>query len=137
MREEKEVGWVDGWKAHTGTPSAQFYVSMFLTAAQDGHISLERVVDATSTSPARIFGIKNKGEILPGYDADLVFVDLEREYEIKDEDVLSLSGWSPYAGRKFKAKPVRTMVRGRTVYENGKVVGQKGWGKQARAQYPG
>lgn len=137
MREEKEVGWVDGWKAHTGTPSAQFYVSMFLTAAQDGRISLERVVDATSTSPARIFGIKNKGEILPGYDADLVFVDLEREYEIKDEDVLSLSGWSPYAGRKFKAKPVRTMVRGRTVYENGKVVGQKGWGKQARAQYPG
>jgi dihydroorotase len=137
MREEKEVGWVDGWKAHTGTPSAQFYVSMFLTAAQDGHISLERVVDATSSSPARIFGIKNKGEILPGYDADLVFVDLEREYEIKDEDVLSLSGWSPYAGRKFKAKPVRTMVRGRTVYENGKVVGQKGWGKQARAQYPG
>ncbi|MGB6939927.1 MAG: dihydroorotase family protein, partial [Xanthobacteraceae bacterium] len=108
LREEKEVGWIDGWKAHTGTPSAQFYVSMFLTAALEGQISLERVVEATSASPARIFGLQNKGNLLPGYDADLVFVDLEREYEIKDEDVLSLSGWTPYAGRKFKAKPVRT-----------------------------
>jgi dihydroorotase len=135
LREEKEVGWIDGWKAHTGTPSAQFYVSMFLTAALEGQISLERVVEATSASPARIFGLENKGNLLPGYDADLVFVDLEREYEIKDEDVLSLSGWTPYAGRKFKAKPVRTIVRGRTVYANGKVIGQKGWGRQARARY--
>ena len=41
--------------------------------------------------------------------------------------MLSLTGWSPYAGRKFKAKPVRTIVRGRTVYKDGKVVGEKGW----------
>ena len=114
-REEKEIGWKDGWKAHTGTPSTQFYVSMFLTAALEGKIKLERVVEACSTAPARIFGIENKGEVLPGYHADLVLVDLDREYEIKDEDVLSLTGWSPYAGRKFKAKPVRTIVRGRTV----------------------
>ena len=136
-REEKEIGWKDGWKAHTGTPSTQFYVSMFLTAALEGKIKLERVVEACSTAPARIFGIENKGEVLPGYHADLVLVDLDREYEIKDEDVLSLTGWSPYAGRKFKAKPVRTIVRGRTVYKDGKVIGEKGWGRQARAHYPG
>jgi dihydroorotase-like cyclic amidohydrolase len=135
-REEKEIGWTDGWKAHTGTPSTQFYLSMFLTAALEGKIPLERVVEACSTAPARIFGIEHKGEVLPGYDADLVLVDLDREYEIKDEDVLSLTGWSPYAGRKFKAKPVRTLVRGRTVYRDGKVVGEKGWGRQARAKHP-
>lgn len=110
---------------------------MFLTAALEGKIKLERVVEACSTAPARIFGIENKGEVLPGYHADLVLVDLDREYEIKDEDVLSLTGWSPYAGRKFKAKPVRTIVRGRTVYKDGKVIGEKGWGRQARAHYPG
>jgi dihydroorotase (multifunctional complex type) len=136
-REEKEIGWKDGWKAHTGTPSTQFYVSMFLTAALEGKIKLERVVEATSTGPARIFGIEKKGDVVPGYHADLVLVDLDKEYEIKDEDVLSLTGWSPYAGRKFKGKTVRTIVRGRTVYKDGKVVGEKGWGKQARAQYPG
>ncbi len=133
-REEKEIGWTDGWKAHTGTPSTQFYLSMFLTAAMEGRIPLERVVEATSTAPARIFGLTTKGDILPGLDADLVLVDLERAYEIRDADVLSLTGWSPYAGRKVRGKPVRTLVRGRTVYLDGKVVGEKGWGRQAPAQ---
>ncbi len=135
-REEKEIGWTDGWKAHTGTPSTQFYLSMFLTAALEGKVSLERVVEACSTAPARLFGLGTKGRIHPGLDADLVLVDLEREYEIRDEDVLSLVGWSPYAGRKVKGKPVRTIVRGRTVYVDGKVVGEKGFGQQAKAARP-
>ncbi len=133
LREEKEIGWTDGWKAHTGTPSTQFYLSMFLTAALEGKISLERAVEATSTAPARLFKLERKGEISPGFDADLVLVDLENEYEVRDADVLSLIGWSPYAGRKFKGKPVRTILRGRTIYDNGEVVGGKGFGQQARA----
>ena len=132
-REEKEIGWTDGWKAHTGTPSTQFYLSMFLTAALEGKLPLERVVEACSTAPARLFKLDKKGEIRPGFDADLVLVDLEKEYEIRDEAVLSLVGWSPYAGRKVKGKPVRTIVRGRTVYKDGKVIGEKGFGKQAKA----
>ena len=131
-KEEKEIGWTDGWKAHTGTPSTQFYLSMFLTAALEGKVPLERVVEACSTAPARLFKLDKKGEIRPGFDADLVLVDLEKEYEIRDEDVLSLVGWSPYAGRKVKGKPVRTIVRGRTVYKDGKVIGEKGYGKQAK-----
>ncbi|UJQ93569.1 dihydroorotase [Mariluticola halotolerans] len=134
LAEEKEIGWTDGWKAHTGTPSTQFYLSMFLTAAMEGKISLERVVEACSTAPARIFGIEKKGELKPGYFADLVLVDLETEYEVANEDVLSLIGWSPYAGRKLKGKPVTTMVRGKIVYQDGKVVGERGFGKQAKAK---
>jgi dihydroorotase len=136
LREEKEIGWKDGWKAHTGTPSTQFYLSLLLDAARLGKISLERVVDATSTRPARIFGIKNKGEIRPGCDADLVMADLERQFEITDSDVLSLIGWTPYAGRKVQGKVDRTIVRGRTVFVDGKVTGEKGWGKIASATYP-
>jgi len=136
-REEKEIGWTDGWKAHTGTPSIQFYMSMFMTAALEGKIPLERVVEAGATAPARIFGIQDKGDIVVGNHADLVLVDLDAEYEIRDEDVLSLVGWSPYAGRKVRAKPVRTMVRGQTVYLDGKVVGEPGYGELARASYPG
>ena len=135
-REEKEIGWRDGWKAHTGTPSTQFYISMLLTAALEGKISLERAVDAISTNPARIFGIQHKGDVVPGNHADLVLVDLENEYDVKDEDVLSLTGWTPYAGRRLRGKTVRTLVRGRTVYKDGEVVGEKGWGKQAVARYP-
>ena len=135
--EEKEIGWKDGWKAHTGTPSTQFYISMLLTAAQEGRISLERAVDAIATNPARIFGIQKKGDVVPGNHADLVLVDLENEYEVKDEDVLSLTGWTPYAGRRLRGKTIRTLVRGHTIYKDGVVVGEKGFGKQAVAKYPG
>jgi len=133
-KEEKEIGWTDGWKAHTGTPSTQFYLSLLLTAVSEGKISLERVVELTSTSPARLFNIAKKGSILPGNYADLVLVDMNKEYEIRDEDVLSLVGWSPYAGRKVKGKPIVTIVRGQTVYKDGKVVGKKGVGKKAIAR---
>lgn len=133
-RDEKEVGWKDGWKAHTGTPSTQFYLSMFLTAAREGKISLERVAEACSTAPAQLFRLNNKGDIAPGLDADLVLVDLDHEYEIRNQDVLSLVGWSPYAGRRFHGKPMRTILRGRTVYLDGMVTGARGQGQQALAR---
>ena len=133
-KEEKEIGWTDGWKAHTGTPSTQFYLSLLLTAVSEGKITLDRVVELTSSSPARLFNIEKKGGILPGNYADLVLVDMNKEYEIRDEDVLSLVGWSPYAGRKVKGKPIVTIVRGQTVYKDGKVMGKKGMGKKAIAK---
>jgi dihydroorotase len=136
-REEKEVGWQDGWKAHTGTPSAQHYLSMLLDAARQERTTLETVARITSANPAGIFGLQGKGRIQVGYDADLVLVDLEAERQIRDEDSLGLIGWTPYAGRRVRGIPVRTLVRGHTVYADGKVVGEPGKGKQARAVYPG
>jgi dihydroorotase len=131
-REEKEPGWTDGWKAHTGTPSAQFYVPLLLDAARRGHISLERVVGATATDPARIFGLATKGRIAVGMDADVAIVDLDREWTITDDVVLSKIGWTPYAGRTITGAIDRTLVRGAVVYEDGQVTGQQGWGRQAR-----
>ena len=78
-REEKEPGWTDGWKAHTGTPSAQFYVPLFLDAARSGRLSLERVVELIAAAPARVFGLADKGRLEVGADADMAIVDLERQ----------------------------------------------------------
>ena len=130
-REEKEPGWTDGWKAHTGTPSIQFYVPMFLDAAVRGLISLERVVDATSTTPAAKFGLASKGRIAVGADADIAIVNLDADWTIQDRDVIGKIGWTPYAGRHLRAAIETTLVRGRVVYENGRVTGEPGWGRQA------
>lgn len=46
--------------------------------------------------------------------------------------MLSKIGWTPYAGRRVRGKIETTLVRGRVVYENGRVVGEPGWGNQAR-----
>jgi dihydroorotase len=131
-REEKEPGWTDGWKAHTGTPSAQFYVPMFLDAAVRGVLSLERVVELIATVPARTFGLADKGRLESGAHADIAIVDLEREFEIRDEDVLSKIDWTPYAGRRVRGAIHTTLVRGRVVFEGSTVVGDPGWGRQAK-----
>jgi dihydroorotase len=129
-RAEKEPGWTDGWKAHTGTPSTQFYVPLLLDAVHQGRLSLERVVALTATEPARVFGLGQKGRLEVGADADLAIVDLEREWTISDDAVISRIDWTPYAGRRLRGAIDRTIVRGRTVYVDGQVVGEPGWGRQ-------
>jgi len=132
-REEKEPGWIDGWKAHTGTPSAQYYLSLLLTEVARGRLSLERAVQLTATQPAKLFGLyPKKGAIRVGADADLVIVDLTAEATITNESVLSKCGWTPYAGRTVRGLPIHTLVRGRFVFEEGRVVGEPGYGRLAR-----
>ncbi|HIV57211.1 MAG TPA: dihydroorotase family protein [Candidatus Stackebrandtia faecavium] len=131
-REEKEVGWTNGWEAHTGTPSTQFYSRMLLDAAHQKKITLERVIDACATSPARLFHVEGKGEISVGADADLVLFDCDRTETVTDDEVLSKIGYTPYAGETYTGLPVRTLVAGRTVFADGKVVGEPGKGTQSR-----
>lgn len=132
LREEKEPGWTDGWKAHTGTPSVQFYLPLMLDASSNGLLSLERLVELTSTAPARTFGLGDKGHLDVGADADVVVVDAAASFEIRDEDVLSRCGWTPYAGRTVTGQVTTTISRGDIVFENGRVTGTPGRGRQAR-----
>ncbi len=132
-RDEKEIGWEDGWKAHTGTPSTQYYMRFLVDAAAKGRISLEHVAEVTSSIPAELFHFKDKGRIEPGYHADLVLYDLEADSEVREEDLLGIIGWSPYTGLKTSGVPVRTLVRGNTVFADGKVTGKAGDGKFATA----
>ena len=125
-RDEKEPGWTDGWKAHTGTPSTQFYVPMLLDAVHQGRITLERVVEATSTAPARVFGLARKGRLEVGADADVAIVDLDREWTIARLRTSSRrSTGRPYADRPVRGAIDRTLVRGTVVYEDGRVVGSR------------
>jgi dihydroorotase len=132
LRQEKEPGWTDGWKAHTGTPSTQFYLSFLLTDVAAGKLTLERLADATATRPAKLFGLyPRKGAIRVGADADIVLVDPRRQRTITDADVLSKCGWTPYAGKQVTGVPVHTILRGSVILDDGKVAVREGFGKQA------
>jgi len=132
LREEKEPGWKDGWKAHTGTPSEQFYLSLLLTDVTAGKLSLERVADATATRPAKLFGLyPRKGAIRVGTDADIVLVDPKAKRTIRDEDVLSKCGWTPYAGREVQGIPRFTFLRGAAILDEGNINVREGFGRQA------
>lgn len=130
-REEKEIGWTDAWAAHTGTPGIQYQLPLMINAWHDGKISFNRMVDLVSTAPARVFGLDKKGTLAPGSDADIALLDLDREWTITNDSVLSKIGWTPYDGRRIRGAVDRTLVRGVDVWAGGEVVGQPGHGKQA------
>jgi dihydroorotase-like cyclic amidohydrolase len=82
-----------------------------------------------STRPAKRLGIwPRKGEIRAGADADLVLVDPDREWTFTRDALETKSGISPYVGRRFTGRIARTILRGRTVFVDGKVTGAPGDG---------
>lgn len=96
-------------------------------------ISLARLVEAMSATPAKILGLyPRKGAIQIGADADLVVLETNGS-QIIDERTLEFydqkAKWSPYHGREIKVFPVRTILRGQTVFVDGSVVGPLGYGK--------
>jgi len=122
-KEEKEVGY---WEAPSGVPGLETMLPLLLNAVNNGKIKLEKVVELTSTNPAKIFEIQNKGKIEKGYDADLVIVDMNLEKEVRNEEQFTKCKWSPFNGWKLKGWPVTTVVNGKIVYTEGKIIGSGG-----------
>ena len=112
-------------KAPSGVPGVETSLPLMLDAVNRGLLALPRLVELTSINPARIFGIKNKGLIKEGYDADLVIIDMDMEKRIRNENLFTKCGWSPFDGRKVRGWPVTTIVNGNVVFHEGKVYDRK------------
>ncbi|MBI5635715.1 dihydroorotase, partial [Candidatus Micrarchaeota archaeon] len=125
-REEKNQAYS---KAPSGVPGVETMLPLLLTLASEKKITLEQIVEKTSLNPSRIFGLKNKGELKPGFDADLVIVDLEKHGVIEDQKLFTKCGWSPFAGWNTVGAVEKTFLRGQLAFENGKVLAQTGFGK--------
>jgi dihydroorotase len=108
-REEKDHPYPE---SHSGMTGVQTLVPIMLDHVNAGRLSLARFVDMTSAGPQRLFGIRGKGRIAVGYDADLTVVDLGRTETITNKWVRSKAGWTPYDGVSVKGWPVGTIVRG-------------------------
>jgi dihydropyrimidinase len=94
-----------------------------------GRISLERLVDVLSATPARLFGLPTKGAIEPGKDADLVLFDPAVHRTIRQADLHHTSDYTPYEGIAVSGAVRDVFVRGRPVIEDGRFVGDRGWGR--------
>ena len=94
-----------------------------------GRISLNRFVELTSTSPAKIFGLfPRKGTIAPGSDADVVVFDPNRTITLSARTLHMKVDYNPYEGRQVTGAADTVLSRGRLVIENGKFVGRAGAG---------
>jgi len=116
--EEKNQGYT---QAPSGGPLVQHALAALLTAYHQGKISLEKIVQKACHNPAVLFDVKERGYIREGYYADLVVVDLNKEFEVCSEDLLYQCGWSPFEGTKFKGVVEATLLNGQWAYAQGKV----------------
>ncbi|MGL5872163.1 MAG: dihydroorotase [Xenococcaceae cyanobacterium] len=116
--EEKAQGY-----PHTpsGMPGVETSLPLMLTQAMQGKCSVAQVANWMSTAVAKAYKIPNKGAIEPGYDADLVLVDLNNYRPVLREELQTKCGWSPFEGWNLTGFPVITIVGGEIAYERGKL----------------
>ena len=108
----------------SGMPGVQTILPVMLNHMNNGKINLNQIVNFLCKNPVKIFGIKNKGYIKKNFDADFTIVDLKKEIEIKNENIESKCGWSPFNGYKFKGVPIYTIIGGDIKMQDGKIIGE-------------
>lgn len=118
------------WETAPGFPGVETSMRLMLTGVHTGRISLNDYVRMACEAPAKAFGLfPRKGTLTPGSDADVVLIDLDKKSTIEMARLHSIGHATPFDGIVTTGLPVRTMVRGKTVAENGEPVAAPGWGK--------
>ena len=115
---EKEGGCL---KAVSGMPMVQFSLVTMLEMVDKGVLTLPQLVEKMCHAPARLFQIKERGYLRPGYKADLVLVRPDAPWVVKADTILSKCGWSPMEGHTYSWKVEQTFVNGQQVYAGGKL----------------
>lgn len=108
----------------SGMTGVQTMLPIMLHHAVQGKVTVERVVELLTLNPARLFKIKNKGQISLGFDADLTLVDLKANKQIKNSWIQSTCGWSPFDGMTLKASVNATLIGGQVVMRDDELIGK-------------
>lgn len=114
----------EGWlfQAASGMPSIQFSLVVMMELVERGVLTVETLVEKMCHNPARIFRIKERGFIRPGYKADLTIIDRTGKTIVTPDTILSKCGWSPYEGIEFHSAVSTTIINGKVAYSNGNVM---------------
>lgn len=128
-----EQKWADGniWNIMLDFSSIEYMLPLVLSeGVNKGRLSLPEAVGLTFYGAARIHGLyPKKGVLAVGSDADLVIVDLNKKKTVKAGEMHSISDYSLYEGWEITGWPVMTMIRGKVVVDNDKIVAEPGYGQ--------
>jgi dihydroorotase-like cyclic amidohydrolase len=128
-KESKEAGLQDIMKAPNGIPGLETLLPLMLTGVAKGRLSFERLSALVSENPSRMYGLyPRKGIIFPGSDADIAIVDPNEKWRIRNEDLITACGWTPYDGLEVIGALKYSFVRGQIILEDGVVVSSEGLG---------
>ncbi len=103
------------WNSSPGIPNLETVVPLLLTEVNKGNIDFKIIPKILSENAAKVYGLKNKGQIAIGKDADFTIVDLKREGKFNIDEFKTKAEYSPFDGWNYKGMPVMTIVKGKTV----------------------
>ncbi|KAB1118546.1 dihydroorotase [Micromonospora aurantiaca] len=124
----------DIFVAKSGFGGAEYLLPGLVTEGNRRGLSYQRVAELTSWNPAQRFGLRNKGALLQGYDADICLVDPDSTWTVRAEDSESTQEYTPFEGFELTARVTDTFVRGQHVLVDGKVTGEPAGRYLARPQ---
>jgi allantoinase len=111
------------WLAKSGFGGTEYLLSGVLSEGSKRGLSYNRMAELLSWNPAQRFGLLNKGDIAPGFDADIVLADPHESFTVRAADSESEQGYSPFEGQELTGRVKSTFLRGVLVYHEGEVVG--------------
>ena len=111
-------------KAASGMPMVQFSLVSMLELVDAGVLTIERLVELMAHHPARLFEVRRRGYLRPGYQADIVIVRKGKPWQVTTDIIQSKCGWSPLEGHEFRWQVDKTFCNGHLIYNNKEVDGQ-------------
>ncbi|WP_156677823.1 dihydroorotase [Sphingomonas profundi] len=105
----------------SGMPGVQTLLPLMLDHVAHGRLTMQRLIELTSSGPQRVFGLVTKGRIAAGYDADFSIVDPAARWTVEEGWLASKCGWSPFTGMTLTGRPIGTIIRGRRVMWEGQL----------------
>lgn len=124
----------DFTKTPGGIPGLETLLPLLATeGVAAGRITWSRLVEVCGSAPARIFGLRDKGRLVPGADADVVIYDPRVQSTIRAEKLHDLAGYTPYEGRRVQGAVREVFSRGRQLVRDGEFIPAPGWGRFVRA----
>jgi dihydroorotase len=103
---------------------------LMLNAVNERRLEIADAVRLMSSAPANAFGMKSKGKIAIGYDADIILVDMKEEWKVDADEFKSKCKFTPFEGVKLKGRVKKTIIRGELAYEDGEILVKGGFGKK-------
>jgi allantoinase len=111
------------WLAKAGFGGTEYLLSGVLSEGGKRGMSYNHMAELLSFKPAQRFGLLRKGDIAPGYDADIAIVDPHESFVVRAAQSESKQGYTPFEGMELTGRVKSTFLRGALAYHEGKVVG--------------